>query len=89
MIAAAPAIDNLTLDITQDIHVRASIAATFAALLEQMGPANEGHNGSPMPMTIEAWPVDAGSAIWEATTDISGATCKPSSDRPCSKSPGR
>ena len=56
MVAAAPAIENLTLNITQDIHVRSSITATFAALLEQMGPANEGHNGSPMPMTLEAWP---------------------------------
>jgi hypothetical protein len=56
VIATAPAIDNLTLNITQDIHVRSSIAATFAALLEQMGPANEGHNGIPMPMILEAWP---------------------------------
>lgn len=56
MIATAPAIENLTLNIIQEIHVRSSIAATFAALLEQMGPANEGHNGSPMPMTLEAWP---------------------------------
>ena len=56
MVAAAPAIENLTLNITQEIHVRSSITATFAALLEQMGPANEGHNGSAMPMTLEAWP---------------------------------
>jgi hypothetical protein len=54
--AMAPAIENLTLSITQEIHVRSSLAATFNALLEQMGPANEGHNGSPMPMTIEPWP---------------------------------
>lgn len=56
MVATAPAIENLTLNITQEIHVRSSITATFAALLEQMGPANEGHNGTPMPMTLEAWP---------------------------------
>jgi hypothetical protein len=56
VIAAAPAIDNLTLNIIQEIHVRSSITATFAALLEQMGPANEGHSGSPMPMTLEPWP---------------------------------
>ena len=56
MIATAPAIENLTLNIVQEIHVRSSITATFAALLEQMGPANEGHNGSPMPMTLEARP---------------------------------
>jgi uncharacterized protein YndB with AHSA1/START domain len=52
----APAIENLTLNITKDIHVRASAAATFAALLEQLGPANEGHTGGPLPMTIEPWP---------------------------------
>jgi len=36
--------------------VKAAIAATFEALLEQMGPHNEGANGTPMPMKIEAWP---------------------------------
>jgi hypothetical protein len=56
MSAAAPAIENLTLSVTQEIHVRASLASTFASLLEQMGPANEGHEGTPMPMTIEPWP---------------------------------
>jgi uncharacterized protein YndB with AHSA1/START domain len=56
MTAVAPAIENLTLDITQEIHVRSSLATTFAAVLEQMGPANEGHNGTPMPMTLEARP---------------------------------
>ena len=56
MIATAPAIDNLTLSVTQEIHVSASLASTFAALLEQMGPGNEGHEGTPMPMTIEPWP---------------------------------
>jgi len=56
MVAVAPAIDNLTLTVTQEIHVRSSLTATFAALLEQMGAANETHDGSPMPMTIEAWP---------------------------------
>jgi Activator of Hsp90 ATPase homolog 1-like protein len=54
--AVAPAIENLTFSVTQEIHVRSSLAATFAALLEQMGPANEGHEGRPMPMTLEPWP---------------------------------
>ncbi len=48
--------EQLTVNIIQEIHVRASIEATFAALLEQMGPHNEGANGVPMPMKIEAWP---------------------------------
>jgi uncharacterized protein YndB with AHSA1/START domain len=52
----APALDNLTLTITHEIHVRASPAATFDALLEQMGPANETPEGAPLPMKIEAHP---------------------------------
>src|SRR5258707_8930637 len=56
MIVVAPAIENMTLSITQDIHVHSSLTATFAALLEQMGPGNETHDGKPMPMKIEPWP---------------------------------
>ena len=52
----APVIENLTLNVTQEIQVRSSLAATFAALLEEMGPANQGPDGSAMPMTLEAWP---------------------------------
>jgi Activator of Hsp90 ATPase homolog 1-like protein len=55
MNATAQAIDNLTLNITQEIHVHASLDATFAALLEEIGPHNEA-NGKPMPMKIEPWP---------------------------------
>jgi hypothetical protein len=56
MIAVTPAIENLSLNITEEIHVRSSLAATFAALLEEMGPSNEGANNAPMPMTLEPWP---------------------------------
>jgi len=49
-------IEDLTLNITQEIHVRASLEKTFAALLEQIGPANEREPGDPMPMKLEAWP---------------------------------
>src|SRR5260370_38319508 len=52
----AQSIENLTLDITQEIHVRATLDATFAALLEEIGPHNEGPEGKPMPMKIEPWP---------------------------------
>ncbi len=48
--------ENLTLNITQEIHVRAPLQTTFAALLEELGPYNEGEGGKPMPMTIEAMP---------------------------------
>jgi hypothetical protein len=53
---AVTAFENLTLDLTEEIHVRASIDASFEALLEQMGPDNTGIGGVPMPMVIEARP---------------------------------
>jgi uncharacterized protein YndB with AHSA1/START domain len=56
MPALASAIDNLTLSITQEMLVRASIEKTFASIVEQLGPANEGQNGVPMPMKIELRP---------------------------------
>jgi uncharacterized protein YndB with AHSA1/START domain len=56
MTAIAPTIDNLSLNIVEEIHVRAAIDATFDALLEEMGPHNEGHMGAPLPMTLEPWP---------------------------------
>jgi uncharacterized protein YndB with AHSA1/START domain len=52
----APTLDDLTLNITQEIHVHASIEATFDALLEQIGPYNETPDGQPLPMVIEARP---------------------------------
>lgn len=48
--------DDLLLHITQEVQVRASIEATFEALLEQMGPGNETPDGQPLPMVIEARP---------------------------------
>ncbi len=56
MNATAQALDNLTLNVTQEIHVRASLDATFAALLEEIGPYNATADGKPMPMKIEPWP---------------------------------
>jgi uncharacterized protein YndB with AHSA1/START domain len=56
MISTAPTIEDLTLSLTQEVHVRASLEATFAALLEQVGPHNETHEGKPLPMKIEPWP---------------------------------
>jgi hypothetical protein len=55
MISTATRIEDLTLSVTQEIHVRASLDDTFAALLEQLGPYNEVESG-PMPMKLEAWP---------------------------------
>ena len=53
---ATSALEHLTLNLTQEIHVRASLAATFDAVLEQMGPANETPDGTPLPMTLESRP---------------------------------
>jgi uncharacterized protein YndB with AHSA1/START domain len=53
---SAPTVENLTLNITQEIHVRAPLEAAFDALLEQMGPGNETPEGMPLPMTIEPRP---------------------------------
>jgi hypothetical protein len=55
MIATADSIENLTLNISEEIHVRAPLDVTFEALLEQIGPGNETPEG-PMPMKIEPWP---------------------------------
>src|SRR5438270_13714373 len=52
---ATAGIENLTLNITQEIHVRASLEVTFAALLEQLGPENSSPEQA-MPMKLEAWP---------------------------------
>ena len=56
MTAVATSLENLSLNITEEILVRSSLTATFAAVLEEMGPSNQGHNGVPMPMALEAWP---------------------------------
>jgi len=56
MISTATRIEDLTLGITEEIRVRASLDATFAALLEQLGPHNEVPESGPMPMKLEAWP---------------------------------
>src|SRR6516164_2710041 len=50
-----PGIESLTLNITQETHVNASLQITFEALLQQIGPENESEQGK-MPMKIEPWP---------------------------------
>ena len=56
MVPTAPGIESLTLIVTQEIHVRAPLEDTFAALLEQLGPQNDTPEGNAMPMKIEPWP---------------------------------
>ena len=56
MISTGIRIEDLTLSVTEEIHVRAPLEATFAALLEQLGPFNAVADDKPMPMKIEPWP---------------------------------
>ncbi|HEY1806277.1 MAG TPA: SRPBCC domain-containing protein [Terracidiphilus sp.] len=51
-----PDIESLSLKITQEIRVRASLEATFAALLEELGPEGQLPDGTPMPRKLEPWP---------------------------------
>ncbi len=48
--------ESLTLNLSEEIDVRASLEATFDALLAQMGPENETPDGKPLPMIIEPRP---------------------------------
>lgn len=56
MISTGIKIEDLTLNVTEEIQVRAALDTTFTALLEQLGPYNEVPSGGPMPMKLEAWP---------------------------------
>src|ERR1700738_5675295 len=56
MISTESAIEKMTLNITQEIHVQASLDVTFESLLEQLGPFSETMEGQSMNMKIEAWP---------------------------------
>ena len=81
MISTAAGIDSLMLNLTQEIQVHATLEATFAALLEQLGPANDTPDGRPMPMKIEPGREAGGSATWATGTATSGVLCRPSSAR--------
>jgi len=54
--ASSSGIENCILNITQEVHVRAPLDVTFAALLEQIGPGSTNAEGNPMPMKVEPWP---------------------------------
>jgi len=56
MSSPAFSLEGLTINIEQEIRVKASLESTFAALLEQLGPYNERPDGVKMPMVIEPWP---------------------------------
>jgi len=56
MIQTAPSIENLTLNISQDIHIHAPLDVTFETLLEELSTHSQVSDGTPMPMKLEAWP---------------------------------
>jgi|HubBroStandDraft_6_1064221.scaffolds.fasta_scaffold00129_28 uncharacterized protein YndB with AHSA1/START domain len=56
MTTALKTVEDLTLSLTKEVHVRSTLEATFAAVLEQMGPGFETPEGKSMNMKIEAWP---------------------------------
>lgn len=56
MTTATASLADSTLAFTQETRVHASIEDTFAALLEELGPANRGMADAPMPMVLEARP---------------------------------
>src|ERR1035438_6694258 len=56
MIPTEQTLENLTLTFNQEIHVKAPLDVTFAALLEQLGPGNETRDGKSLNMKIEPWP---------------------------------
>ena len=49
-------VEDLTVSITEEIHVKAGLEDTFAALLEQIGEGNTTPDGTAMPMKLEARP---------------------------------
>jgi len=55
MSSPAVSLDGLTINIEQEIRVKASLETTFAALLEQLGPYNERPDHVAMPMVLEPW----------------------------------
>jgi len=56
MTVIAPTLENLTLEIKEQTRIKSSIATVFASLLEEIGPANVNHDGTPMPLVLEPWP---------------------------------
>jgi hypothetical protein len=62
-------IEDLTLSITQEIQVEASIEKTFESLLAELGPEGTRPDGTSMQMKIEPW---AGGRWWRDLGDGNG-----------------
>ena len=79
--ATAQAAENLILNVTQEIQVHAPLDASFAALLEQLGPGADTPDGKAMPMKLEAWPGGRWYRDRVTATATSGELCRPSNAR--------
>jgi hypothetical protein len=62
-------IEDLTLSITQEIQVKASVEKTFESLLAELGPEGTRPDGTSMQMKIEPW---AGGRWWRDLGDGNG-----------------
>jgi uncharacterized protein YndB with AHSA1/START domain len=71
MSAAAPAtrVEDLTLSIDDEIHVKATLEVTFDALIDQLTVGMTAAEDKPMPMKIEPWP---GGRWWRDLGDGNG-----------------
>jgi uncharacterized protein YndB with AHSA1/START domain len=56
MIETAQSLEDMTLTVTQEIHVNAPLETTFAALVEQLTTSGSHPDGTPMPMKLELCP---------------------------------
>ena len=56
MSAVMSVVEEASLNLTSETRVKASLAITFAALVEQLGASNERPDGTAMPMKLELWP---------------------------------
>lgn len=69
MVSAVQETANPVVVVECEIDILAPPELAFAALLEELGPANEGANHTPMPMVLEARP---GGKWWRDLGDDSG-----------------
>jgi Activator of Hsp90 ATPase homolog 1-like protein len=56
MAGTAQRIEDFTLTVTLETFVKAGIDATFAAVLDQVGPLNQTPEGVSLKMKLEDWP---------------------------------
>ena len=88
MSSSALSLEATTIQIAEEIKVRASIEVTFAALLDQLGPYNETEVNKPMPMKLETWPGGRWYRDLGDNNAITGERCRRSRGRRCWKFAG-